>query len=124
MLGLFGTDARGQAVLPCFAEFADDPVNPFGSFALAENHFGESAALTAIEVHLSVTKVGQRRKLQALKGGIHAKLAGADLPEQCFEFTLVHTIALQGGSAGTIVALHSKQETRRNRGCKKTTAAF
>ena len=79
MSGLFEVHARGQAVLVGFEELADDALDPLRSFALAEDDFGEAAALTAVQIDHGVTEFRDRRFAQPLKSRLHAQLSSVNL---------------------------------------------
>ena len=52
MDGLLAVDAGGQAILVRFDQLTDNALDPLGSFTLAKDHFGETAALAALEINL------------------------------------------------------------------------
>jgi hypothetical protein len=54
MSRLFVVHSSGQTVLLPFDEFPNDSLNPFAILPFAEDHFGEAAALPAMQVHVSI----------------------------------------------------------------------
>jgi hypothetical protein len=65
---LFVADSRRQAVLPCFDQPTNDACDPLAGFALAENHFGEAAALAAMQIDMRVAEIGHMRLVQLAQG--------------------------------------------------------
>ncbi len=96
MGGLFGGDARGQAVLAGLGQPAGHALDPLRGLALAENDLGEAAALGPVEVHLGVAEVGDGGLAEVLQRGVHAPLAAADLFEEVSQFVRTHAVAPAG----------------------------
>ncbi len=74
--GLLGVDARGEAILARLDELTDDALDPLRRLAFAEDHFGEAAALTAVQIDLGETEVRHGRFMQSSQRRLDARAPG------------------------------------------------
>jgi hypothetical protein len=64
--------------LPRLDEFADNGLDPFAGLAFAEYHFRKSAPLSAVQIDVSESKIGNVRQVDPGKRGVYVDPAGVD----------------------------------------------
>src|SRR5437588_11597068 len=92
MFRLLGINARGQAILAGFCQFADHALDPFSRFALAKDDLRETAALPAMEIDMGKAQVGHGRIAKALQDGIDGYPARTVFFKRVTEFGAVHSL--------------------------------